>query len=291
MKMLKDDFKENTISNSFEISFLSRPLKKQIELCHNNEFTKIFENILPYYQPILEAGAGSGRWVIWFMKKGWDAVGIDWSKNAVERAKTEFPDIKFDVGDMRAMPYQDDYFGSIVSLGSIEHAIDGPMKSLDEYYRVLKKNGRSVISVPYSSFLRKVVKYFYNLKLLLVVNNTIRKIMGKNPIDKTKYKELKKGLNYKWNPVLNITRKGETYFYEYRFDYDQLKNFLLESKFVIEEVYYLFPDQGLLHTFGKIIGKFNYDEGRVDLSMFGKILNKLLSGKLIAHHICFIVKK
>ena len=58
------------------------------------------------------------------------------------------------------MPYEDNEFGSIVSLGAIEHTIEGPNDSLREYARVLRPDGVAIITVPYWSSVRKIARVF-----------------------------------------------------------------------------------------------------------------------------------
>lgn len=281
---------EKKISDSFEKSFLGRSLEKQIELCNNNEFTSIFKRLLPDKQPILEAGCGSGRWVAWFIKNNWKAVGIDWSEKLIERAKNEIPDAEFYTADIRNTSFKNEEFGSIVSLGAIEHTLEGPLASLKEHNRILSKDGILILSIPYGSILRKIVFPFNRMIIRLKCNNFLRKIIGKNPITGEKYRDIKKITNRKWFPLISAIN-AQWQFYEYRFSKSQIEGFLAETNFNISEVLYLFPDQGLLHTFGRIVGEFNYDTGKVKLNLIGIVLNSLISRKLSAHHICFIAKK
>lgn len=75
-------------------------------------------------------------------KKGYNIIGIDISEKCVEIAQENFPEIKFQVGDMSSLNYKDNYFDGLISYYSI---IGTPRKYvtqvLDEYCRVLKKNG------------------------------------------------------------------------------------------------------------------------------------------------------
>lgn len=59
----------NYIRDGFETTFLKIPLDEQLKYCDSDELVSLFNRYLPGYQPILEAGSGSGRWVAWFIKK------------------------------------------------------------------------------------------------------------------------------------------------------------------------------------------------------------------------------
>jgi SAM-dependent methyltransferase len=132
-----------------EEQFMAHGLEKQVSHCDHYERANYFTKFLPEHQPILEAGCGSGRWVAWFVKNGWSAAGLDWSETLCDRARRAIPGARFEVGDMRDMPFDDGEFGAIVSLGAVDHTPEGPMGSLKEYYRVLRQGGIAIISVPY----------------------------------------------------------------------------------------------------------------------------------------------
>src|ERR1051325_1504632 len=99
------DHYENTPRYVFERSFLERSLDLQISHCDHFDLLPWFRRWLPSNQPILEAGCGSGRWVIWFSKQGWKAVGLDWSEELIARARSYSPTVRFEVADMRNMPF------------------------------------------------------------------------------------------------------------------------------------------------------------------------------------------
>lgn len=100
---------------------------------------------------------------------------MDWSEALCARARAAIPNGRFEAGDMRSMPYEDNEFGSIVSLGAIEHTIEGPYDSLREYARVLRPDGIAIITVPSWSAVRKITRVFSLPRYLRRMNfiNTI----------------------------------------------------------------------------------------------------------------------
>lgn len=101
----------------------------------------------------LEAGCGLGQWCFYVNKFGHRAVGVDIAKDIIKnlnefiRGKKEYENIKFLVDDLTHSKLEGNQFDFIVSLGVIEHFRDSkPM--LKELYRLLKSNGRILISVP-----------------------------------------------------------------------------------------------------------------------------------------------
>ena len=77
--------------------------------------------------------------------------GIDISPHVVDEANKNLIKRKIKaataVGDIRNMPYLENYFDYIYTMGTIEH-LPEPKVAMKEISRVLKKGGRAVIGVP-----------------------------------------------------------------------------------------------------------------------------------------------
>ena len=78
-------------------------------------------------------------------------AGIDISPFVVKRAIHNLAPLgghfRFEIGDMKNIPYKSNSFDFIYSSGSIEHIL-APQEALKEYYRILKPKGIAFISVP-----------------------------------------------------------------------------------------------------------------------------------------------
>ncbi len=73
-------------------------------------------------------------------------------KEAKKRAKEEGVKIKFKIGDMRALPYNDNSFDVILVMWAafIElHKKKDQIKALKEMLRVLRKKGFALLEMPY----------------------------------------------------------------------------------------------------------------------------------------------
>jgi SAM-dependent methyltransferase len=94
----------------------------------------------------LDAGCGRGTYVAYAAEQGIYAVGIDIVPEAMRMAqKTGMG--HFVLGDVRALPFEDNYFDYIISYGVVEH-FDETDLAVREMFRVLKPGGTAVISVP-----------------------------------------------------------------------------------------------------------------------------------------------
>lgn len=103
----------------------------------------------------------------WFIKRGYKYYGVDISKEVVKLAKRKFStrtDVRnFIVGDIRDLPFKDNFFDIVVSMGTIEHIRENA-KAVEEAYRVLKPGGIFVsgINNKFDLWLAYLVNEFTN---------------------------------------------------------------------------------------------------------------------------------
>jgi len=92
----------------------------------------------------LEVGCGRGSLSAYFADAGWGCTLLDLSPSAIERAQEAFDkeglSAKFDIGDCLNLPYPDNSFDLVFSIGLLEHfqEID---KVISEQVRILAPSG------------------------------------------------------------------------------------------------------------------------------------------------------
>ncbi|RKD22012.1 Methyltransferase domain-containing protein [Caminicella sporogenes DSM 14501] len=129
------------------------------------QFEKGYETIkfyLPYTsleemfkdKTVLDVGCGAAGKSLYYASQGAEKVyGIDPVKSYKEEAEklAEKKGLKdkfeFIIGDAANLPFEDDFFDTIILNDAMEH-VDMPEKVLDECYRTLKKGGRVYINFP-----------------------------------------------------------------------------------------------------------------------------------------------
>jgi SAM-dependent methyltransferase len=103
--------------------------------------------------------AKNTRILAWAAGRGARAYGVDISPPTVIQARAAFPAgpgaLRSAVGDVRDLPFADDAFDAIYSMGTIEH-FDETERAVAEMARVLRPGGRAIIGVPnrHDPFLR-----------------------------------------------------------------------------------------------------------------------------------------
>jgi ubiquinone/menaquinone biosynthesis C-methylase UbiE len=76
----------------------------------------------------LEVGCGRGSLSAYFADDGWDCTLLDLSEVAISRAREAFSEAgltaRFDIGNCLALPYKNDSFDLVFSIGLLEHFED-----------------------------------------------------------------------------------------------------------------------------------------------------------------------
>jgi len=110
----------------------------------------------PRYGKIVEAGCGYGRYVFYLGRLALDIDGVDFCEPLIGLVKKWKSDNGFKenflAGNITDLPYPNETLSGYISLGVIEHFINGPGPALAEAYRILRPGGIAIISTPSVSF-------------------------------------------------------------------------------------------------------------------------------------------
>lgn len=101
---------------------------------------------------VLDAGCGVGYGTEELAKRSFFALGIDLSKRVIDKAmRRRKTNLRFILADCRYLPLRNESFDLITSFEVIEHLVD-PDLFLKEVKRVLKENGKLILSTPIRRF-------------------------------------------------------------------------------------------------------------------------------------------
>lgn len=136
----------------------------------------------PRFGKVIEAGCGLGRYNFYLSKLGINIEGVDFESSTIQylnkwKKENGFDDCEFIVGDVTNLPYDDNSLSGYISLGVIEHFIEGPQKPLAEALRVLRPGGIAIISTPSISWY-----IFYRDYIKQTIKNFLKKILRRKII-------------------------------------------------------------------------------------------------------------
>jgi SAM-dependent methyltransferase len=119
-------------------------------------FEDIFLRHIPKHGRILEAGCGLGGLVLALRVRGYDCEGVEWGRDTVDMVRSILPELPIRVGDVTNLDVPDGYYQGYVSIGVVEHRLEGPEPFLVEARRILAGDGVMLISVPHFNALRRL---------------------------------------------------------------------------------------------------------------------------------------
>lgn len=109
----------------------------------NNERKKLLDKWV-FGKKVLDIGCGTGIYVDYLAKKGFDAVGVDFVKEFIDFAKKHRQG-KFLVNNAYKLPFKDKSFDTVIMFDVLEH-IEDELKVLTEIKRISKN--RIILIVP-----------------------------------------------------------------------------------------------------------------------------------------------
>ena len=259
--------------------------KYLLESCDLDPLTPYIIKHLSPHGKLLEAGCGSGRYVKYLHDRGYDITGIEYNQETVNNVNKIWPELSVVQGDILSLPYEDKRFSGIISIGVVEHFIDGPHEPLKEMHRVLQNGGKALITVPCFNHLRRLKIPLRWITGNLRRNSLVRKLFRKKVLTNNKWHHRDDIFKYHTYPEY-----GE--FYEYRMTPLEFREAIGRCGFTIVEDVPLYHIGGLFHEFGGLFVRHN----RFKFSVFphGKLLNLLLSKVPYFHnhmHLCVITKE
>jgi ubiquinone/menaquinone biosynthesis C-methylase UbiE len=91
---------------------------------------------------VCDLGCGPGHVADYLHRRGASVLGVDLSPGMIEEARRRYPDVQFDVADMRCLPYEDHAFAAVVAMYSLIHFDETELRlALTECRRVLNAEG------------------------------------------------------------------------------------------------------------------------------------------------------
>ncbi len=275
--------------------FSERDLAALFASCADDPLMAILRAHVPLGGKVLEAGAGSGRWIKALHDLGYDTTGIELNRADVDRFRAAWPDIPFDHGDVEKMPYEDGSFDAILSLGVIEHLIHGPERVMAEMRRAIRPGGMLLLTVPHANASFAVERVKDAILHRVYANAMLRRLLGKRPVgfaadaERETIARIERerwgGLPVKYGFSPDTGRN----FYEYRFTAAQISDLARRFGFSVEAVRVLYGADRLYQIFGSLVG--SYDGSQAPrLNPLGRMLAALLPDSWYGHMVLIVAR-
>lgn len=161
------------ISETLGQSWKGQSRNELIDLCEAQTIEPVLRKKLPRTGTILEAGCGTGRWVYHFSNLGYRIIGLELDSTAINAAREYLPKDSIQAGNVLAMPFANETFDSVISLGVIEHFEDGMNEPLQELWRVLKPGGLAFVSIPTVTIVRML--FAHPLAVMLQIRRKLKR--------------------------------------------------------------------------------------------------------------------
>ena len=131
------------------------------EMVNLAEINKLISFAPHKYKAVLDVGCAFGKETAVFNSKGWEAIGIDFSREFIKRAKKLHPTLKFKHMDMLELQFKPESFSAVWSNAVLHHLKDEDViKALKEFHRVLKPEGVFGVSFKKGEGSEEIVESF-----------------------------------------------------------------------------------------------------------------------------------
>lgn len=150
-KVPVDYYQKGMRTNFFQKVWHSIKIKSAKKILKNYKFKNF-----------LDIGCASGYMLSQIQQTYPDTeyFGVDVYGNAIQFAKRNYPDIKFQVAFAEKLPFRQESFDLITFYETIEH-VENPLLALKEIRRVLKKDGISIVSMDSGNLLFRLVWFVW----------------------------------------------------------------------------------------------------------------------------------
>ena len=134
----------NATAESYAATRIDELSKKHFDKMILTEFARLNKDS----GTCVDFGCGPGQTTKFLFDAGLkNIIGVDISPGMVNEAKRIFPYIKFETGDLLALGYDANYFGSAIAFYAIVHFdYDEIAEAFKEVHRVLKKDAHFLFS-------------------------------------------------------------------------------------------------------------------------------------------------
>lgn len=179
---------------------------------------KRFSEYITPGDTVLDVGCGNGRVYQLCENLQVEYTGIDQSEELISIAQKKYSSVRFDVGEMTKLPYEDASFSVIICVATFNHLpdVDSRLKALREMKRVLKSGG-VILMTNWNVLSDNAQKYIDKGKWEIVENN-------------------RQDVLVPWLTPIGEKLPGSRYYHGY--ELKELFELFTQTGFIVEQQYY-----------------------------------------------------
>lgn len=109
----------------------------------------VFKKYIKSGDKVLDAGCGNGRLFDYLKELEVEYQGVDISPKLIDKAKSKYPEAKFEVADILSLPFADQQFAVLLSIATLHHvpSTEYQKQVIKDFNRVLQPGGYLMITV------------------------------------------------------------------------------------------------------------------------------------------------
>jgi SAM-dependent methyltransferase len=244
-----------------------------LKSCETDPAKEYILKYMPKEGTILEAGCGLARFVQYLNDKGFERVlGIEINPEAVMAVKALKPNLDLMCGDVSQLSFADNSIDGIISLGVVEHFVEGPERPLQEMLRVLKPGGYAVITVPSFNKIRKMRYILSGRNLGSCIKKSASKILIRESSNygTTRDRCSLETYEYRFKPWF-----VSGHFFEYRFTRGEFQRELTKVGFLLVDAVPSGQLDGIYMEFSPVFASFKKIH-KFYPNIVGRLLHQLL---------------
>ncbi|OGD94506.1 hypothetical protein A3F02_02010 [Candidatus Curtissbacteria bacterium RIFCSPHIGHO2_12_FULL_38_9b] len=145
--------------NYYDLGIANNPFQK---FWHKQKLAQILK-LLPFApEKVIDIGCSSAVLTAEIAKRlpKSNVIGVDSYKAAIDFARKKYPHMEFFAADAHKLPFKSNTFDLVICTETLEHVID-PFGVLKEIKRLLKRDGKVIISMDSGSLLFRIAWYFW----------------------------------------------------------------------------------------------------------------------------------
>ena len=157
--------------------------------CYHTHISTSIMSALPKGGKLLDIGCGTGLFVERYIGAGGTGIGLDISKNMIEKARHRCTTCDYAIGSGERIPFCDNTFDAVSSLLVFSYIKD-PEKMLNEAFRVLKPGGKIAICTLGKKLLTRGIPAIYLISEKIKVNHVVMKDFGEHYYNRNEMEDL-----------------------------------------------------------------------------------------------------